>query len=226
MACQGALLLTYNSSMRSFKRANTFWLGIAIQFAKDADSHRYHTKNATPERRNMLKRLWWCCLLRDRILPLGLRRPLYISASDFDCTVSPLKKEDFINEIGKSKVYNVPTKHSLIELFIMLCDLAASLTDVIVVIYPLQEPYERRSSDIDETEQAIHQVETCRAGLNRWFEKATLYFPTLAGLTDAHKSVVLYTNLMYMYYQYVWSFSSSVIFCHPQDSLTLQVLQS
>jgi len=36
---QGTLLLAYNSTLRNYKQVNTFWLGLAIQFAKDADAH-------------------------------------------------------------------------------------------------------------------------------------------------------------------------------------------
>lgn len=114
------------------KRVNSFWLGTAIHLAKDVDAHRYHAKTSlSPERQNLLKRLWWCCILRDRILPLGVRRPLQIQPQDFDFTSSPLTKGDFANEVDRSKVYDAATKDSLVELLITLCDLAVSLTDMI-----------------------------------------------------------------------------------------------
>jgi hypothetical protein len=202
LTAQGALLLSYNSSMQNRKRLNTFWLGMSIQSAKDAGAHRYHTnKSLTPERRNVLKRLWWCCILRDRILPLGVRRPLHISCADFNFSAAPLTKEDFENEIQKSKVYDAATKSSLVELFLTLCNLAVALTDILMVVYPLSESPESNLPDDMGVELALHRVSTCKALLNSWFETASLTFPTPAGLGDTHESVILYTNLMYMYYQ-------------------------
>ncbi|KAH6668929.1 fungal-specific transcription factor domain-containing protein [Halenospora varia] len=198
---QGTLLLTYNSSMRNYKQVNTFWLGIAIQCAKDGDAHRYHTKPAlTAEQRNVLKRLWWCCILRDRILPLGVRRPLHINETDFDFDVAPLTKEDFESEIGRSKVYSSCTKSSLVELFLALCSLAVSLTEVIMTIYPLNGSFDSRLLDEQNTDQTFDRIRSCQSNLSLWFEKATTEFPTPAGIGDAHESIILYTNLMYMYY--------------------------
>jgi len=199
---QGTLLLTYNSSMRNCKQINTFWLGIAIQSAKDGDAHQYHTKTAlTTERRKILKRLLWCCILRDRILPLGVRRPLNISESDFDFEAAPLTREDFQSEIVRSKVYSVSAKTSLTDLFLTLCSLAVSLTGVIMTAYPLNGSLNSRSLDENKTEHTTDRIEACKFTMGRWFEKATTEFPTPAGIGDVHESIVLYTNLMYIYYQ-------------------------
>lgn len=198
---QGALLLTYNSSMRNHKTLNTFWLGIAIQFAKDAGAHRYHTnKSLKMERKNVLKRLWWCCILRDRILPLGVRRPLHISSMDFDFNMEPLTKADFENEIFTSKVYDATTKLSLIQLLLTLCDLAVALTEVIMMVYPLNESIVSGLSTEQKTDLSLNRIESCKRQLNLWYEKATIKFPTPAGISDSHESLILYTNLMYIYY--------------------------
>lgn len=108
---------------------------------------------------------------------------------------APLYKEDFHNEITGSKVYDMPTKRALTELFITLCHLAVVLTDVIMVVYPLSEYLDTG------IEASLHRIAACKSSLNSWFAKATLLFPTPAGLNDMHESVILYTNLMYMYYQ-------------------------
>lgn len=88
---QGALLLSYHPPIRNHNKINTFWLGIAIQFPKDAGAHHYHTViNISDHQKNALKRLWWCCILRDRIISLGVRRPLQINSADFVIYQPPL----------------------------------------------------------------------------------------------------------------------------------------
>ncbi|VZI11919.1 unnamed protein product, partial [Fusarium fujikuroi] len=41
---------------------------------------------------------------------------------------------------------------------------------------------------------------SCEAGLEAWFERATIQFPTPAGIITREGSLVLYTNLLYIYY--------------------------
>ena len=194
--------MSYHSPTRSIKKINTFWLGVSIQSAKDADAHRYHVlRSLSEERRNTLKRLWWCCILRDRILPLGVRRSVHITSTDFDFKQTTLTQEDLESEIGRSRVYDASTKRSLAQLLEMLCELAVSLTDVIMLVYPSSDctnssiPAERIA------EMALKRTEACKLDLTRWFEKASVIFPTPAGLGDGHESLILYTNLLYMYYQ-------------------------
>ena len=186
--------------MRIHPKINTYWLGIAIQLAKQADAHRYQTKrDITPERRNILKRLWWCCILRDRILPLGVRKPMQITPLDFDLnTQRPLVAEDFEDELQNSKVYNSITKRALVERLVALCELAVGLTDVLLLLYPEKEP-SAQSGYCDPSSA----VRACKFDLNTWFEKITVKCLTSPGIGETHESVLLYTNLMYMYYQLV-----------------------
>lgn len=209
------------------RKPNSTWLGIAIQHAKAAEAHRY--ASFTPsgpngaadtqlKRQNLLKRLWWCCIIRDRILPLGLRRSIQITRAHFDFDAnSALGAADLADEIERSKVYNPGTKRALIEILGQLIDLCVLLTDMLVLVYPLDEtPGWGKMIRPDEMER----VRDGKVALRRWYKGATLQFPMFGGGTTArtsssisdangkrggkdfhHDSVILYTNLMYMYYQ-------------------------
>jgi len=122
---------------------------------------------------------------------------LHITPADFDFESSPLCKEDFVSEIERSKVYSATTKLSLVEIFLALCALAVSLTEVIMVVYP-----SNKLGSLDEVNanRVSGSIESCKYNLYLWFEKTTPEFPTPAGLGDTHESVILYTNLMYVYY--------------------------
>jgi hypothetical protein len=186
------------------RKVNTFWLGVAIQNARDANSHAYDsTPNMTECERNVRKRLYWCCILRDRILPLGVRRPIYITDAHFDFSKNaPLNSKDLEGEISHSKVYDPQTKRSLAELLESLCELAVALTGIISVLYPVNDiPIASLSdAEISRSHALSHRG---RSDLDRWYENATVKFPTPAGLGDTHESVILYTDLMYLYYQCV-----------------------
>ena len=198
---QGALLLAYHSPYGHNIKINSFWLGLAIQYAKDADAHRYQVcARMTSHQRKLCKRLWWCCIIRDRILPLGCRRPLSITPDQFDFGTPTLTVEDFEDEICCSKVYDPATKRLLAHVIAAMCELAISLTEVIMIVYP--PCMADASGSIEETEflRSVLRIEQCKSGLTRWFDRATIGFPTPAGSDHTHKSVILYTNLMYIYY--------------------------
>ncbi|KAH6665007.1 cutinase transcription factor 1 beta [Halenospora varia] len=197
---QGALLLSYSPDNHNRKN-NTFWLGTGIRFAKDANAHRYDFFPAvTRKLQNTKKRLWWCCILRDRILPLGVRRPLYITTEHFDfVNNSPLTVGDLEDEIDHSKVYDPATKRSLVEVLAVLCQLAVVLTDIIMVVYPVSETPLTTMNEMALLRMRS-RIEQCKSDLAEWLSGASLRFPTPAGLGDTSKVVVLFTNLMYIYY--------------------------
>ncbi|KAI1502947.1 fungal-specific transcription factor domain-containing protein [Biscogniauxia marginata] len=227
---QTALLLSFwapNWSHAS-KKPNTIWLGAAIQNAKSAEAHLYSTMptfSATTEpaefkKQNLLKRLWWCCVIRDRILPLGMRRSLQITREHFDLDSNAgLGYMDLADEVERSKVYNPDTKRCLIEIFVKIGELCSILTDVITLVFPLDDvPGWGRHIGPEGAEK----VRDCKIALRRWHKGASLRFPLFGGGSVPrkvsgigkhfqHDSVILYTNLMYMYYH-----SARAVLCHHE----------
>ncbi|KAI1413261.1 fungal-specific transcription factor domain-containing protein [Hypoxylon sp. FL1857] len=227
---QTALLLSFwatNWSLAS-KKLNSTWLGIAIQNAKSADAHLYTVKPSYSEltdpvqhkKQNLLKRLWWCCLIRDRILALGVRRSLQISRAHFDLEANAgLGYADLADEVDRSKVYNAETKRSLIDIFVQLGELCSVLTDLLTLVFPLDDVpgWDRQLGS-----EGAATLKECKAALRRWYKSATLRFPMFGGgttprMTNAsnkqfqHDSVILYTNLMYMHYH-----SARAALCHHE----------
>ncbi|EFQ31898.1 fungal specific transcription factor domain-containing protein [Colletotrichum graminicola M1.001] len=218
---QAALLLSFWSSPTSpaFRKANTAWLIIAIQNAKMVEAHHYATRTAPPKKRNLLKRLWWCCIMRDRIVGLGLRRSLQITRSHFNFDSNDaLGFSDLADELERSRVYNPGTKRHLAEILEQLVELCVVLTDILILVFPLDDrPGWGREMRTEEQDK----VRVCKAALRRWYKLATLRFPMFGGGSVArvkspgnefqHGSVILYTNLMYMYYH-----SSRVVLSHHE----------
>lgn len=161
------------------------------------------------KRQNGLKRLWWCCVLRDRLVSLGMRRSVQISRAHFDVDANPgLGFADLAGEVGRSRVYNAETKRRLIEIFAQMSELLCSvLTDLLTLVFPLDDvPGWGRQNGIE----GVEKVRKCKAELRRWYKGATFRFPMFGGGGEGskmkedivqHDSVILYTNLMYMFYQ-------------------------
>ncbi|KAJ4035202.1 hypothetical protein NW756_008447 [Fusarium oxysporum] len=200
-SAQGALLLSYNGTMKDQKRTNSIWLSTAIHLAQAAGADQFHTSlNPSLSTVNELKRLWWCCIVRDRILPLGMRRQLHITSLDVAHGSYLPTEKDFSREIDGSRVYAPQTKRTLVRLFITLCELTVPLTDVIKIVYPTGRLTDIHSPVVHDAQQGRESLQSCEAGLEAWFERATIQFPTPAGIITREESLVLYTNLLYIYY--------------------------
>ena len=194
---QASLLLTYETSS-SEQLNNSTWLAIAIQHARAVNAHQYqHSTAASRYRRSDLKRLWWCCIIRDRIIALGMRRSIQITGDQFDFTEKGLDICDLKDETNKSEVYDSNTKTALIKILSSLCRLAATLTQLITIAYPLDR-HERSEADVD-TELA--KCDEARSRLNLWRLNCMVGLETRD--KDSHSSVLLYSNVISLYYQYV-----------------------
>lgn len=91
---QAVLLMTYWYDSQADDKDTWYWMGVALGRAQVLGLHREPDPSRTPPRARQLKRrIWWSCVVRDRLLALGIRRPSRIRNEDFD--VSPLTIDDF-----------------------------------------------------------------------------------------------------------------------------------
>lgn len=196
---QGALLLTYYTTNED-PNMNSHWLSIAIQNARVINSQLYHRDRSLSEtERRSKKRLWWSCILRDRVMPLGCRRAVQITNAhfDFDQTFS---EEDLEHEIGFSRVYDAETQRKIAKTIVAQCDLAVILTGVLSTCYPMDGSHSLgrfASPDLTETQDRIEQN---RSNLLNWFTRFSLQALVQMETNMPHVSVKLYTNLLYIYY--------------------------
>lgn len=189
-------MLSYHSSLID-KKANTFWLNTAIHFAKAARAHLYPRMQDDSKDRNVLKRLWWCCILRDRIMALGFRGQLQIKGTDFDFTQPGFVESDFSEEIWSSTVYDATTKQVLVQLAGSLCELAVALNSVFLVLDGGKLPVS------DEFNPSTEEMNAWTLGLDAWYEKAFAKFCIPTTTSGANQSLTLFSNMMYIYYKYV-----------------------
>lgn len=182
---RAALLLTFWCPFRQQDehRPNSNWLRIAIENAQAVGAD---TPETVPEaQRKPLKRLWWCCILRDRVIALCVRRSIQVPHA------TPFTFEDLSDEVDTSRVYDSDTKRALIDVVVLMSELSVCFTGVLNLVYPTIEPL------IDEAEK-LQRLRSSRKALRNWCKKAKQMQQL-----DSSGSVTLYTNLMWMYYQYV-----------------------
>lgn len=190
---RGALLLTFLpvSLGSDHPTPNSVWLTRAIKHAESLGaSHAGHGNGADT---GALKRLWWCCILRDRSISLGQRRCVQISGQ------YPLPAEDdFSSEFNGSLVYTPHTKAQLFRVFCRLVALSYTIGDLLQLM-----ARHRNASHHLETVCADDHVilSTCREDLSTWFSATGEEFLELChGSQQRHPSVIVYTNFVYIQY--------------------------
>ncbi|KAJ5226530.1 hypothetical protein N7468_007755 [Penicillium chermesinum] len=192
---QALALLSYESSS-SDPSGNSTWLALAIQYARMVNANAYdHMPKNGSYKVSDLKRLWWCLILRDRIIALGMRRPLQILPGHFCVnSASHLEVEDLRDEINASKVYEPQAKRALAALLSSQCRLAAVLTPLIMILHP---------SDSDgsggDLMSVLARADDVKVRLKYWYSQHLLISP--AEETEVHQSITLFKRLNKLYYE-------------------------
>ncbi|ENI00588.1 hypothetical protein COCC4DRAFT_205615 [Bipolaris maydis ATCC 48331] len=197
-----ALMLTYHAPFTS-DGASTFWLSQAVDYSKRAGAHLCTRIDNDSREKIFLKRLWWCCILRDRIMALVLRQQLHIKPADFDLSLPGPGQNDFADEIRFSMVYDKTTKVNLVHVFGVLCELAVVLNDVLKVLH---SGTLLRRGEVQPSHKEMRQW-SCE--LDIWYERALDRFSVLTSVPEAHKSLILFRNMIYIYYN-----TAKAFLCH------------
>ncbi|KAH7142098.1 fungal-specific transcription factor domain-containing protein [Dactylonectria macrodidyma] len=220
VVAQACILLSF-TSLSSSRKPNTLWLSLAIENAKLAEAHLYPAISSPlrSKEQNILKRLWWCCIIRDRSMSLLMRLPIRITKGQFDFNTNLLTSKDMEDELQRSKVYNSTTKLRLSQILAQSVKLYTTLTDTLLLIHP---PKGMQISTQQEQDESHVKLQECKAALRQWHASAISELPKIhddpnlmtspnTSRSTSHESTILYTNLMYMYYH-----TANIVLCHHE----------
>jgi hypothetical protein len=198
------------------------WMGVAISLAHTIGLHRDPAKTPMiPRKQKLWKRVWWSCLMRDRLVALGMRRPTRIKSEDFD--VPPLNEDDF--EIGSLPEENRLLGHECAlmrdlemqrELAVMCIEkakLCMLIGDMLKVQYSvlsrsgMRPEHTTNSTHMllpNKNPENMEEVEHVDQHLQAWFNSlppACLHRALdAATLTDGNKALAVQRNLLHMIY--------------------------
>lgn len=204
---QTALLLTHRcpSLGNGEQRANSTWLSRAIQHAKalNADKCAISLHSASPQQKkhnNTLRRIWLCCIIRDRVLSLCLRRKVQI-----DHTSYAVSHDEFSDEIQRSRVYNADSKQSLVTIMLLMTELCLCLSNILTVAHSVRS---LTVSESNGSSRKTMQIWECKKDLEAWSVKAVASSPALASTQPGRQrngeptsSILMFAHLVWIYYQ-------------------------
>ncbi|KKA20995.1 hypothetical protein T310_4975 [Rasamsonia emersonii CBS 393.64] len=91
---QALLLMTYWYETPDDQKDTWHWMGVSLSLAHTIGLHRDPANSGMgPRKKRLWKRIWWSTYTRDRLIALGMRRPMRVK--DDDCDVPMLTIDDF-----------------------------------------------------------------------------------------------------------------------------------
>ncbi|KAG6117480.1 Cutinase transcription factor 1 beta [Claviceps humidiphila] len=111
---QSLMQMTYWYETPDDQKDTWHWMGVAISLAHTIGLHRNPgTTSMSSSKQRLWKRIWWSCFMRDRLVALGMRRPIRIKDQDFD--VPMLTESDFDIQPLQEGISVVPAECTLIR---------------------------------------------------------------------------------------------------------------
>jgi hypothetical protein len=162
-----------------------------------AQAHAFQAPGLSSTRKKGKKRLWWSLFWRDRVLTLGLRKPLQITPSSFNVRLDPITPDDLADEADYSVVYNLITKRHLAQVLNYQCRLAVILTETLSICYgpgAFDPTY-----SLDNFDRTLSRIRSAKTDLSRWKEEADEILNTVLMGPEAHRSTTLITSVIYIY---------------------------
>lgn len=216
---QALLLMTYWYETPDDQKDTWHWMGVSLSLAYTIGLHRDPGNSGMDLRRQRLwKRIWWSAYTRDRLIALGMRRPMRIK--DEDCDVPMLSVDDFefkpfppeiVSMVGNCEILqNVNYQRELAMMFVEKAKLCLCVSHVLSAQYSVLS---HKFGGTTETTMMLvpkksaaetFEVRRCDQELEEW--QANLpaeirYAPPVSSkLTEAEEVLHLHRALLQMVY--------------------------
>jgi hypothetical protein len=199
---QACLLLSLQSTMMN-QKLNSVWLSKAIAHAETVGASHYYCEK-DPSHRSCLKRLWWTCILRDRMIALGVRRMIQIGPEKFDFDQAGLEEEDLAEECQESDVYDSASKRSLSKIVVAQCELAVAMMPMMITAYCDETVSQMDGSRVSALIHSMTAVERASTELSVWARRFRLTLVRLADEDqnghDVNPSITLFAHMTLIHY--------------------------
>ena len=135
---QSLLLMSFWSATPGDSKGGWHWMGIAVSLGLTIGIHRkLDDRGYNVKERRLRRRIWWSCYIRDRLLALGMSRPMRIRDGEFDTPMLTLADFD-IDELEPdhvahldSSIVEIKVQRRLAEMCIKMAELCTHIGPVL-----------------------------------------------------------------------------------------------
>ena len=185
MSIQALLLMSHYYPSMIDQKHTWHWINQAISLAQGLGLHQNPGNVA---QRKLWARIWWACLVRDRLVSLGTGRPMHINS--LDCTVPMLTFEDVYEEGDGEE------ERAIKMIFLDFTKLCQYVEGVISL----------RRTVLLEERMVPDQLRLCESTLDRWLDnlsqESKLQHDCRVG--EGHATIItMYRAVLHLIYQCV-----------------------
>ncbi|KAF9891543.1 hypothetical protein FE257_004010 [Aspergillus nanangensis] len=220
---QSLLFMTYWYDTPEDEKDTWHWMGISLSLAQVMGIHRNpESLRISPKAKRHRIRLWWSCLMRDRLLGLGIRRPARVRPDDFNVPMLTLDhfnmgpvSDEVAMLLGQSALaLNVDTQRTLSIMCIELAKLCTCIGHVLLSQYSVLASHSTSSEYFSsvmvfprKTAEQDSEAAKCDEELGEWYrslDPCSLYTPYTAnsvqGQDEADQIIRLHQMSLRMIY--------------------------
>ncbi|CAH0047489.1 unnamed protein product [Clonostachys solani] len=185
---QSLLLMTYWYDCPDDDQDTWYWMGIAVTKAHVIGLHRSPDQlNISPQEKRLRRRIWWCCIMRDRMLALTIRQPPRIRDNEY--SVRALSLDDFdlsppsstLANLFKNSKFACPDSQEqriLARMCVELTRLCIILGRLLRVVYTVMGSYQGGSEYLltgaagpKRSQEQEKTLKKCATDLETWIEQ-------------------------------------------------------
>ncbi|KIW86932.1 uncharacterized protein Z519_12397 [Cladophialophora bantiana CBS 173.52] len=213
---QATLLMSFWNETPGDNKGGWHFLGIAISLALTLGLHQKQTFSRPSMQKHLLKRIWWSCYIRDRMLALGMSRPLRIKDIDFNTpilTLDDFDLEDSSTGDPQNEILELQCQQNLAEMCITMAQLCVEIGVVIDLHYSIlpSDDFDHSTEDLTGRTTTIlypksqpekqELVEICDQSLQRWFNNRPIsaIFQPLYSKGMAESAAVIMTHQAFLH---------------------------
>ncbi|RPB20849.1 hypothetical protein L211DRAFT_870407 [Terfezia boudieri ATCC MYA-4762] len=222
---QALLLMTYWYETPDDQKDTWHWMGVAISLSHTIGLHRNPDKSIALDEKGkkLWKRVWWSCVMRDKLVALGMRRPTRIKSEDCDVPMLTLEDFDFdmdvsniplFSEEGETYEQAISRQRQLSILCIEKAKLCICISHVFNAQYSVLNTNQGSLSADGSTKTTMIllpkaqvkdscEVHRCDASLQEWLNRLpeeAVYRPVRDGDEPVDEMLGLHRNLLHMVY--------------------------
>jgi Fungal specific transcription factor domain len=170
---KGSVLLAEQCSS-SNNHAGCHWLDIALHHARLIGAHNCDSELDLRVLDALCKkRLWWCILIRDMVLSIGLRIPAKINRIHFNLSSPTMDDLKDYTRVLSSQSFSAQIKYALSQIFGLQCRLAIISSEISTLAYGLTAEIQAEELSMTEFQQIISDLNRCKADLDCWMNDAS-----------------------------------------------------
>jgi hypothetical protein len=196
---KGSVLLA-EQCLSSNSRAGCLWLDIALHHTRFIGAHnRDGELDLRAPNTLCKKRLWWCIVIRDMVLSIGLHIPAKINRMHFNPNPPAMHDLEDTSRVSSSLGFSPQTKYALSQLFGLQYRLAIIASEITTLAYgPTAEITAELS--VTEFQQILSVIDRCKTDLDCWMHDARLVITFQSAANGSLPAVTAFGHVVFTHY--------------------------